>query len=462
MRIGGIVLLLMVLFNLEIAAQQTHSVLQADSISDVLYQNRNWSKLAHFGNKEFKNNNNNYDFLYRTGFAYFNLGMYASSEKFFNKAFSIYQTEDAAKHIYLGLLMRGLDLESTVFNEHNSQLTEISTHFKKGTESYFLDAGSRISSNTDVVGNVLYTDFGRISRPTEKVVLTQTAYFLQQTNPMDNYKQFEYSISRQSYLKNGFYLKPTLHYALTLYNINTQTYTAKYYDSLTTFLPLPLISTTVISNGNWFSKYQIPGNTNSFGLSYEVKKRINAFTIGIEPTLQAIFDKNSIISKDTLRTQVDSFVYYTLVKSYPYTYNTSHTIDTGKISFVGQIGTSISWMLPIKNSPVTASLAAYYLFDNDKNSAFAFNFYTFIKANTNLWLHLSYTQKGKLPWLYNVDEQYFNTYNVINNRSSITLQFLPLRHWSPMLTYQLENETRSTDDKKINYNSFYLTLKYNL
>jgi len=441
-------------------AQRKYSVVYADSASNSLFLKAKWKQLSVFGTKEVNNNVDFFDLDYRIGMAYYNRKMYALSEQYFKKAFAVYPTNDIAKHIYYGLIFRGLFSEAAVFNEQYQKITEIKNIFTKGTESIYSDVGLRYSSDKTLEGNMLYTDFGRISKPAQNIALLQSIYFLHQTYPSGNYKQMEYFISRDAYYKNGWYLNPSLHYALTLTS-GASNVADTYANSVNSFIP-PNRNITVFNNGIYTQKFSFPGMTHSLNLAYSISKRNGPLTFGIEPALQAILNTTKINVNYVDTGISDSFINRVHILSYPYKLQGASTKDTGTFSMIGQIGASINYIWQINGAPLSSKLSGYYLFDNKGTNTAAWNFYTLVKTSTNCWLHLSYTYKGNLPWAFNADGQYFNTYNTINSRTGITMQLFPLKRFSPMLTYQYEQDQRYSDNKTLIYNSFYFTLKYKL
>ena len=455
-----IIILTMFLVNAGAIAQQSPSIAGTDSATASLFQKGYWNQLAVTGKVALKNDIDFFDLDYRIGVAYYRRKMYAQSEKYFRKAFSLYPTKDLAQYIYYGLLLRGLNSEAEVFNQKYQAISEVPNHFKKGAESLFFNIGQRFSTDQSLSGNLLYSDFGRLSRPNPKISLYQSVYYLQQNNPNGNFKQLEYFISRESYNKNGWYLTPSLHYALTLYS-NTISESSPYADSANWPVP-PFSMITVRTNGTQVDKYSIAGITHSMNPAFAINKRKGPFTFVLEPALQIIYDKHQVNSSYTTTGQTDSFFNGYHILSHPYYDSTGFTMDTSTISYTGQLGASVSYIWPIKGAPLFSRLSFYYLFDNNGNKATAWNFYSLITAGNKLWVHFSCSNKGALPWAFNQEGQYFNTYNTIKSRMSLTLQFKPLKRFSPMLTYQLENDTRASDNKAISYHSIYLTFKYNI
>ena len=442
-------------------AQQYNSIAYTDSATNALYAAGDWGKLEVVGNAAIKNKLSYYDLYLRTATAYQHLKMNAKGEACYKKAFGIYPTTSAAQGIYNSMVNRGLSLEAYTFNEKFNHVTEIPNKYKNGVEYLYLDLGSRVPTDNTLAGNVYYFDIGRVSRTKGNVSLSQSIYYLQQDNPNSNYKQFEYAISRESYYKNGWYLNPVFHYAFTTYNSNSGDFVQPYHDSVFNNYPPPRMPVTLITNGIQTTLFTNPGTTNSFSLAYGIKKRKDALTIGFEPTLQTILDKNQITTAYKTQAIRDSLTRFGPF-SYPYADSGKSSTDTGSMTFIGQLGLSIGYELPIRHMPIKIKVSGYYLFDNMGNTATAYNFYAFVMASDKYWLHLGYTSKGNLPWAMNSDGQYFNTNNAINYRTSITLQLRPLKKLSPMFTWQYEQDSRSTDYTKTVYNSFYLTLKYNL
>jgi len=92
----------------------------------------------------------------------------------------------------------------------------------------------------------------------------------------------------------------------------------------------------------------------------------------------------------------------------------------------------------------------------------AYSFYSTMRFYKKCWIHLSWEKMGALPWALNYGGLYFNFNNKINTRAGMTLQFYPLSKMSASVTYQYEYDTRFQDGAALAYNSFYLSLKYNL
>ncbi len=448
------------IFSAGASAQQKYSILQTDSVTNSLFQKGYWKQLEHFGSNASKQKLDFFDLDYRTGVAFYNRKMYAFSEKYFRKAYAIYQTKDIAQYIYYGLIFRGLFSEAEKFNLENHKICEISSHYRKGTESLNLDAGLRFSNDMGIAGNILYSNLGRLSKPKPNVTLMQSIFYLQQKNPSGDYTQFEYFISREAFTKNGWYYKPSIHYALTLFNTSS-TAISHYTDSIYSSLP-PTGLITVKNTGTVNDKYTIRGTNHSFNLAYQINKRKGPLTFGFEPAAQVVYTAFRVKSNYTDSGIYDSSVNGIHVFSIPYSDTGSKTKDSTTISYIGQIGMSIAYTWPLKGTPIFSRLSGYYLFDNKGRDAIAWNFYSLLTVNDKFWIHFSYSYKGALPWAFNSEEIYYNTYNTVKSRTSLTIQFMPLKRFSPMLTYQYEQDLRATDNIKVKYNSIYLTLKYRL
>jgi hypothetical protein len=456
------IILTLFIFMPGVYARHNKSIAYTDSSTESLFQKGYWRQLAINGNEAIKNDIEYYDLDYRIGMACYKRRMYATSEKYFRKAFAIYPLTEVAQPLYYSLLFQGLTSEAEAFNQQYQKNTQVRTQFSKGTESWFTDIGERFSSDKSLEGDLLYLDFGRVSRPNPKVTLTQSIYYLQQNNPSSNSKQFEYFVSRSSFAGKGWYFTPSLHYAFTMYTA-TSSAAYPYNDSALTPLPPPQGIAFSRTSGSVVYDYAFPGTTHSANLACEINKRLGPVILGFEPALQVIYSANQVKTNYRDKGVYDSFVNGLRVFTTPYADSgAAKTNDTSTMSYIAQAGGSIGYTWPIKGAPLFSRLSAYYLFDNKKTSANAWNFYTLLSISSKCWLHFSYTHKGALPWAFNSEAQYFNSYNIIRSRSSVTLQFRPLKRFSPMITGQLEQDTRASDNKSISYNSIYLTLKYSI
>ena len=443
------------------ALPQKNSIAYCDSVSNSLYDKNEWQKLIKFGSIA-KHKIDYYDLDIRLQQAYFYRNIFSGAEKYSRKAFTIYETKEAAQGIYYSLLYSGLDIEAKQFNNKYNSITEIKNVTKKGASCLLFNIGDRLSSNQNSAGDMFYADICRISKPKDNTNLMQDLIYSQQYNPTGDFKQIEYFNSIQQFIKNGWYIKPSFHYALTLYN-NSSVDSIPYSDSVSKPLPFPAIGlSTVKTFGKQNDINSIPGILHSLNIAFGIEKRMGAITIGIEPAFQISYNANQINTKYSIKAKSDSFINGNKILTYPYFQNAVYSISTTTVGNIVQLGGTLSYIFPIKGSPLYSKFSAFYLIDNNSNSASAFNFYTLLKVKSKVWFHFSYTSKGNLPWANNNDGQYFNTFVALNYRYSLTLQFKPLKKFSPMLTFQNEKDGGGQSKNSVIYNSFYLTLKYNL
>ena len=287
------------------------------------------------------------------------------------------------------------------------------------------------------------------------------ASYLQQDNDINGFKQYEYFASLPMAVNKSWTLVPSVHYAYTSFLSTTTESKQVAYDTMV----YPTHHDTVFyhTKATQELKYTIPGKANYLNVSLLLSKRIKAFTFETEPSFHYSSSSSTVsFVYNSTGTTDSTFSDKGTPGSKPFHGSGSGSYDTTLVRYTGQIGAAVSYRLPIKHEPVSIKLAGYYLFDNEHNSCFAWYVYSLVQLQKNYWLHFNCLAKGNLPFALNNEGLYFNFNHEIEVRAGVSLQFRPLKKFSPVITYQFEQDERFEDEAIINYHSCYITLKYRL
>ncbi len=401
-----------------------------------------------------------YELAYSKAVGLYEKGLYVKAETYFRKAFKIFPNDYAAEYIYYTLVYQGRDLEAGLFwRKHRDKMGDVPA-VKIGVEYIYLDLGLRVAASS-IAGNLSYNNLGAMMRLGARTRLWMAASYLQQDNDINGFKQYEYFATVPVAMNKGWSFVPSVHYANTPFQSATTESKPVTYDTTVYLSHRDTIyyHTKATQDLN----YTIPGKAHYLNVSLSLSKRVRAFIFEAEPSFHYSTSASHVafVYKSTGTTD-SSFSNNGLKGSKPFTGSGSGSYDTTVVRYTGQIGASVSYRLPIKQESVSVKLAGYYLFDNEHSSCFAWYFYSLVQLNKNYWLHVNCLSKGSLPFALNNEGLYFNFSHEINLRAGVSLQFRPLKRFSPVISYQFEQDERFEDEAVINYHSCYITLKYRL
>jgi hypothetical protein len=383
---------------------------------------------------------------------------YARAVKYLERAFNKHPDEETARYLFYALLYQGQDLEAARFRLENQRYTFVLPSASKGPESVYAEFGPRVAVPPDTVGNMYYASTGGFIRLTDKTRIWQAVSYLRQDFNLGRYQQGEYFAALHTSLPDRWMIKPSLHYIYTgfttLYNTNRE---VSYTDTQGT--TAPTIYRTVADQ---VIRYNNPGTAHYLHLSLPASKRIHAFTLEALPSVQLIRSKYRVGYTYTTTGSTDSIRDNEIKGTSPYYETGSGGYDTTELSLIGQLGAGATWKLSLAQKMLTLRAAAFYLFDFTGEKTTAFHAGLTYYLHKHCWLYATWMAKGGLPFSLDAEGQYFNHYHRIRNRESISVQLFPMRQFSPLFTYQYEQQERFLDKSKLNYHSIYLTLKYSL
>jgi hypothetical protein len=427
-----------------------------DSITEEMMDKGDWDGLANYGTNKSAQGVNYFTMNDRTGRALFSLKLFSKSERFLKKALSQNSSStETAQYLYGSLLEQGRDLEAGAIRKKYSIYGGGDT--KKTIEGFYGEGGVKLAAMKDRIGNIHYYSFGMTHRPSYCSRIWQSFTYLSQDFHGDGYKQYEYFISINQYAGHYFYVRPSFHYAFTNYS-----------SSLSTNLPYLNSSTQVVQNGlltheisgTQTNTYATPGQINSINLATNFSRRFGNLIIEAEPSIHLINHQQQASNTSNIIGTSDTLVNGIKVGSGNYSSVSSTSKQDSIISRnIFQLSTGITYRLPLEF--VTLKLFGHFVsYSNQQDFDVSFN--AFIRASNNVWLHLSYLEKKDLPLALNGDGQYFNSGNPVKSRVGFSVQLHPLKKFTQYLTYQFEEQGKFNSSESYKYNSFYLTLKYNL
>lgn len=389
--------------------------------------------------------------------AFFERMEYARAEMQARRDFARMPSEESARILYYSLRFEGYDLEAEDFRRKHPDYTFAIAPARKGFESIYADAGPRISAN-DAADNVLFGDAGAFIRPGPRLRLWQSLTYLRQDHDLGSFNQYEYFGSLGIHLGRGWYVQPALHYAYVSFRFVVEDTAHVNY---TTSYPLDNNDTLVYKT----SAVQqitttIPGTSHFVHLATPLIKHLGAFEAEVEPSLHFEPTRSSILTTYVATGTTDSFENNRLKGTKPYSETGGSSTDTAFRVLIIQAGASIACRIPVPGEPVTLRAGAWYLRSDEGASAMAYHASASVRCSKSLRLYLTWLSKGNLPFALRSEGQYFNFNDPIRTRAGISFYLFPLRHLSPIVTYQYEHDTRLQDNATLVYHSVYLSLKY--
>jgi hypothetical protein len=375
-------------------------------------------------------------------------------------AFRMFPNEATARVRYYWLLNHGYDLEAARFRQNNYSYAFALNPHRRGFESIYAEVGSRISGNANA-GNIYNAGYGGFFRVSGTVRIWHSVSYVQQDNNLGHYKQGEYFSALYTYLGSGWYIKPSLHYTYASFtDLLHDSYPVNYLDSFENFRGrYTVYKTSAIQDIDYITQ----GHSHYLNVGLPVTRRYYQWTIEVQPSLQYINTQGSRSYNYSNAGTTDSFRNNELKGTETYTETGSGTLsDTSTNVFIGQLGGSVGYHFQVLDRPVYVRAGGWYLFSDRHANTMAYNAYALVQASNSVWLHLSFLAKGNLPFALASEGLYLNMYHEIKARTGFTVQFFPLKKWSPLLTYQYEKQVRFGDGASLVYHALYLTLKYNL
>lgn len=451
--------IIIVLSYVRLYGQSPTLLYHFDSTSKLYFESRDWRKLDKVARHARRNSISFYDLCYRLGVSNYMRKKYAISEYYFKKCEAYYRTDDVASYLYWNLANMGLTLEAKSYASIHRFANNTQNSSAKLIEQYSVDMGTKIPDDPSA-NDPIY--FGQLSIKENfgiKNEAFQSLSFMQQANKSNAFSQLDFAATAQHLIRNNWYLTGSLHYAHTTYEA-MGVGSSPYQDSISNSLPNGSTSTTKYL-GVYDYNYQIPGQINFLSGSTSLTKRIGPWVLGVEPSVLFIANSSQTKTDYSYSGTVDSFFNSVAVGSGTFFTPGSITSDSTWNNLKFQIGLSGSYNGTVLGIPLYTRVSCLFIPVNGNVSP-AIDAYLYLPLSASIVMHSSFFTKAEQPVVLNAQGQYLSDFYKSMKRIGLTMQLLPQKKWSPMLTLQAEQNKRAIDNLSTNFYSIFLTVKHKI
>lgn len=206
----GIVIILLA-FQFHANGQEQISFQKIDSLSFYQYSTAKWDDLIETNHIAKKNNIDYFYLNLRVGIAYYHKKMFYRAEKYLSKANKQNSTDETTLYYlyYAALENNNYFQMSKIHHEVFGDSTKIT----KAIGSINLDAGIKISSNSDVAGNLSNFSIGLSHLPLKNLTLYQSFTSINQPkNSWGDGKQLQYYLGTSVKFNNNWKLDVASHF----------------------------------------------------------------------------------------------------------------------------------------------------------------------------------------------------------------------------------------------------------
>lgn len=452
-----IVLIASLLFS-TLAVKGQDSFKSIDSISYSLYQNREWKKLALFGNNSFEKG---YDYYYlnvRTGVAYFERGNYKQAEDFFRRALENNSANTFAKeYLFWTLYNSGAEPEASIIYADlpDSIKSKMDYKPKRVFDYLYAEGGVKFSGNKSNANNLYYGDFTLNHQFSPRFQLTQSYIYMDQKLVWGSMQQHQYVLTPTINLNKRWKISTTLNYSNYQsqldYNdtFNWKTSTKKGANGQLNMTD-SLISRNYLFNGNY--------KQNSLLIQLNINKRIGNWSLTPHIGVYSQWDDPDY--EKTVRGTYEITTYSPsktpIIENKSDTVLTSHT---SKNYFVSeQFGLDLSYTILNR---LTLGLDANYIHYSGFNK---FNVSPYFRLMITKKISVSAYYASKKGYLLSLNggALFLNSYDVVKNKVSLTAEFILSKRIQMFTTYQYERDTDNLSLRNYQLNSAYIGLKIKL
>jgi hypothetical protein len=199
-----------------------------DSQTLTAFNAQKWDTVIQIGTKSL---NQDIDYLglrYRIGVAYYVKQEYAQSIPHFKKVLAFdHYNQYALEYLYYAYLFTGNEAEAILLSPYMEAEVQKRVHVspRKPLDYLYAESGLKISSASETIGNLAYTQVGLGSRLSPKFKMYNALSFVNQNYSGVQISQQQYYLNTSYYLGKGWSVSPALH-LLTMagtastYNVN--------------------------------------------------------------------------------------------------------------------------------------------------------------------------------------------------------------------------------------------------
>jgi hypothetical protein len=446
-----IILVIVALSSFQSSAQTTYK--EVESTSYTLYQNKDWTALAAFGEKA---QENGFDYFYlnlRLGIAYFNLRNYKTSKIYLEKANKSNSYNEATKEYLFWNnyhLLKEKEAKNWYTQLDDTTQQRIDYQPEKIINSVYIGLGQKFSNDKNVAGNVNYFNVILHHHLTGRIDLKQGYTFTNQNIVWGDFTQHQY------YLNPSFLINKTLKF-------NVATHGAQYKSNLdfrinSSFqtppprqMPFP---GSTFTETNKKSSYDIKGTYKENGVLIQprITKEWNHFIVSPYFSSYTVFQEPNYKEQISDTTTTTEKVGPTIINQ---TTEGNDVVNTPNNSSSNQYSYGATIYFKYKSISLGADIK--YISYSENN---AFFLSPFLKIKMSKKVHLSAYYFSKKAYTISMFEgsQLINSYDDIK-KFSLTAQYYVSKKTNLYFTYQHENIKDGLSTLEYQFNSIYIGLK---
>lgn len=457
-RILGIFILFFSFFSVQSSRAESNFT-SIDSTAQVYFNQSNWSELVQYATQIPEEYKDCFVFYFRVGISHFMLGDFSQAEKYLMIAHTKNPFSIDTKFYLAKTMLAQNKIFELAWLQKKERWNDV---FKstKAVSSLSFETGLKSTSNEPSFGNLSFFTIGVESRFSSLSSTKQSLVYLQQQNNKSSFSQSEYFHQTSILVASQWQLKPTFHLAQTNYTFD---YSEKTDIDINASYTVSKGEITNKIKGQKSTNYHLIGNMFAYNFGCQVQKKINNWQLGIEPIFSFVKDSYHSDFNFIASGKSDS-----LLNGKPYGSGQYYVIGAGKTPDsidhyqYQQIGFSVGYLVPTTKQRLSINTTVFFV-NSSSIQETVWSVSSLLKCRDNIWLNLSFMNKGQLPLLHSESGQYFNGINPINYRLGMSLILNPNRKMNFVFTYQNESQKQlSNSGNNVILHGVYGALRLNL
>ncbi len=452
-------LIIMLLFAGLKNADAQSSFKTIDSTSYALYQAQDWKELAHYGSAAIRDGYNYYYLNLRVGIAYFNLGDYSKAITYFDMAKTNNSNSEVAnEYLFWCYFNLGYEVEAQEYYKELSDSVRLRMDYKprKLVESIFLEGGIKFSGDQVAAKNLYYFNGNINHRFSPKFSIYQGYNYMQQEAIWGHNQQHQYIFNPYLNMKRNWVFGAT-------FNLSNYKSYLDFSDSLerttheVTQMPGggKVVDSVINDHYTYYGDYQQNALLTQINLAKQAGTALIAphyayYAEWINPNYYRVLNSDYLVHEGQTPlppTQTTSG-----------SRSDSTSFDQRQFAWQHQIGVAVD-----------NTFFGHLTLGADVNfvagsgySRFNVSPYFKYKFGRKVVAYGYYMKKGNYVLSMFGGKQFFNSYDQINAKISLTTEFVLSRRMNLYTTYQFEKITDNLSLRTYQFNSVFIGLKFKL
>lgn len=432
---------------------------EVDSTSYALYLEENWKELADYGSKAVKEGYNYYYLNLRVGIAYFNLANYTEAITYFEMAkVNNSNSMVADEYLFWCYYDLGLELDAQKFYKALPDSIQRRMNYKprKIVESIFMEGGIKFSDDQGAAGNLYYVNANINHQFSPRFSIYQGYNYMQQEAVWGHNQQHQYIFNPYINLKRNWVFGATFNFSnyksfldysdsseRTTHEVTKipgggkvvdsmindhYTYIGEYrQNALLTQLNFSKMAGTVLIAPHYayYAEWVDPNYFRSISSDYTVYEGQSPLpptqTTTGSRTDSAMLTEKEFVWQHQLGVAIDNTFFHRLT-----------------------LGADVNFI--VGNGYTRFNISPYFRF----------------KAGKKVVFYGYYCKKGNYVLSMFGGKQFFNSYDKIDAKISLTGEFNLSERINIYTTYQFEKITDNLSLRTYNFNSVFIGLKFKL